>query len=202
MSASSVQDTMGGKEDASRRKINWRWWEKKHTRPPPTPCSLSHAAQFYSCHTCCIINIKLKSDFQLIVRIAITIIYTYLMMMMAFMCNNDNDKPFVANFVTWWSNLTLVVFMYYRGRKAKHGKSENFYDQCVCEVGRDDFFKTFRRTRFRVSVTKRNFPVCMLDFHHVSYIPRQYHLCDRIFLREQKRAIWVLCSSYLIQCVS
>ena len=48
-------------------------------------------------------------------------------------------------------------------------------------VGRDDFFKTFRRTRFRVSVTKRNFPVCMEDFHHVSHTPHQYHPCDRIF---------------------
>ena len=48
-------------------------------------------------------------------------------------------------------------------------------------LGRDDFFKTFRRTRFRVSVTKRNFPVCMEDFHHVSHTPHQYHPCDRIF---------------------
>ena len=51
-------------------------------------------------------------------------------------------------------------------------------------IGRDDFFKTFRRTCFIVSVTKRDCPVYMEDFQHVSHTPQEYHPCDRIFYRE------------------
>ena len=69
-------------------------------------------------------------------------------------------------------------------------------------LGRDDFFKTFRRTCFRVSVTKRNCPVCIGNFHHVSHTPQDKHLCDRISYRVWKWAIWVPCSSYLIKCKS